>query len=72
MEIIQGELRAVDEDYHRMFRQQLKDVNALIASMSSYVIDFHHTHIEELSKIESDLLEQRKDLLLRFFACSCS
>ena len=72
MEIIKGELKAVDEDYHRMFRQQLKDVNALIISMSSHVIDFHHTHMEELSKIECDLLEQRKDLLLRLLDFNCS
>ncbi|KAI5054307.1 hypothetical protein GOP47_0027246 [Adiantum capillus-veneris] len=62
---IHGELKAVDEDYHRMFRQQSKDVDILVLSMGAQVINLHNTHIEELSTIEADFMAQRKDLMLR-------
>lgn len=65
VELIHGELKAVDEDYHRMFRQQTKDVDMLVISMGTQVIELHNTHIEELCTIENDFQAQRKDLLMR-------
>ncbi|MCO5600265.1 hypothetical protein L7F22_054375 [Adiantum nelumboides] len=62
---IHGELKAVDEDYHRMFRQQAKDVDMLVLSMGTQVLSLHNAHIEEVSTIEADLTAQRKDLMLR-------
>lgn len=64
-ELIRGELKTVDEDYHRMFHQQAKDVDTLVVTMGSQVIDLHNTHIQELTTIESDFLAQRKELLQR-------
>ncbi|KAH7435913.1 hypothetical protein KP509_06G083700 [Ceratopteris richardii] len=65
IEEIHGELKAVDEDYQRMFRQQSKDLDMLILSMGTQVMNLHSIHIEELATVEADFMEQRKGLMQR-------